>query len=128
MDVAKAMLKTQNVQINRIGPEFKTGAYDLFDNRDPIVIKILEILIENGFDVNTRYSDEYPSLLEKFITSISTNYDAIEFLIKNGADINALHSRITNSDHKRITLLQFVKNKGNSRLKKIFLQAENNDK
>lgn len=125
LDVAKAMFNTKNVQINRFDKEFQTGAYQLAYKRDPKVPKMLELLIEYGFDVNARSSDKYPSLLEHFISyALYTNYPAIETLIKYGADINALHSKKTDSSGKKITLLQFVKEKCDSKLKKIFSEAE----
>ena len=85
------MLKTKNVRINQFNKEFRTGANELTAKKGPIVLEMLDLLLEYGFDVNARYSDEYLSLLEQFISSFNKNYPAIEALIKYGADINALH-------------------------------------
>ena len=122
------MFKTKKVQINRFDKVFKTGASRLAEQKGPKVSEMLELLIEYGFDVNARFNDDCPTLLEQFIMAITKNYPVIELLIKYGADINATHSHQMDKDNKKITLLQFVKERGNSKLKKIFLQEERDNK
>lgn len=124
LDVAKKMLNTKNVKINRFNKSKKTGPFYLIGKKGNDVTAMLELLIQNGFDVNMRFNESYPSLLEGFIATISKNYQAIELLIEYGADINAFHSKHTGKQGNKLTLLQYVNGRNDSKLKKIFNKAE----
>lgn len=124
LDVAKMMLNTKNVKINRFGKSKKTGPFYLIGKKGNNATAMLELLIQNGFDVNMRFDESYPSLLEGFIKDLYKNYQAIELLIEYGADINAFNSGYRGEQGNKLTLLQYVNQGKDSKLKKIFNEAE----
>ena len=109
LDVAKKVIKTKDFDINRFNGDFKLGPTVMVESKDKNVIPMLELLLENGFDINKRYNLNSPTLLESFICSISKNYSVIEFLVKYGADINALHSMHKDKNGKPMTLANYIK-------------------
>ena len=123
LDVAKKMLNTKNIKINRFDKEKKTGAFKLVEKKENVP-EMLELLINEGFDINLRYDETFPTLLESFLCGISKNYLAIEVLIKYGADINANHSRKKDRQGNKMTLAQFVKEGYDRKLKILFDNAE----
>mgnify|MGYP001058873192 CR=1 FL=1 len=125
VDVAKLLFHRNDIIINRFNKEHNLGPVNLIDRKGKCVAEIILLAIENGLDINKRYDLNSPTILESFIEAISKNYDAIELLIKYGADINALHSRRTDRKGKPLTLLESVKNKYDRKMKKIFENAEN---
>ena len=120
LEIAELMFKTPNIQINRLDRENKTGAAKLIEKKDKDVVPMLEFLVNHGFDVNTRKDASCPTLLESFLTAITKNYEAIKFLVANKADINAIHSRQTDKKGQKMRLIDFVKEKGDMKVKKIF--------
>ena len=120
VDVARKMLQTKDVKINRFNMEHRTGAFKLIERKNSQTIEMLRLLIENGFDVNARYDEKCPTLLEGFLVAISKNYEAIKFLVDSGADVNAFHSKATKMDGQPITLYEFVKEKEDKKIKEIF--------
>lgn len=115
LEAARLMLKTKGVLINKFNKSGQTGAFYLTNKKT--IIQMLELLMENGFDVNARRDMNSQTLLEYYIFNQTTNYEAISFIIKYGADVNAKHSR------NNMTLYQYVQSRGNSKLKKIFNEA-----
>ena len=122
IDVAKALIKTPRFIINKLDNYNKAGPFSLIHTRETEkVVEMLELLIENGFDVNIRHDEKSPTILEYFALSPNKNYDAIELLIKYGADVNAKFSR----GEKDFSLKQYVLEKSNDvRLKQIFEKEE----
>ena len=95
-DLAKAMLSTPGVAINRLDQSVRPGIFFLLDKDkgNDEIIKFLSLLIENGFDVNIRAPPvnktfKTESVLEKFTFSLKPNLTIIKFLIEYGADIKA---------------------------------------
>lgn len=121
IDVAKLMLNTPNVLINRLDKAYKTGPTLLSEVRDrSLVVELIKLLIEKGFDINTQKNEDVPTLLESFISSISINYDAVEFLINQGARTDAKHSKRINTAGEHFTLIEVVNQGKNEKLKQIF--------
>lgn len=114
IDVAKKMLQTKDVLINRFNRSYKTGAFYLYLRNEPQTYELFNLLIENGLDINIRKNEDSPSFLEQLINGIIPNYDLIEFLIKKGADVNAICSK------QKITLYQKVQLTNDIRMKQIF--------
>ena len=124
LDVAKKVIKTKDFDINRFNRDFMLGPAVMVESKDKNVIPMLELLLENGFDINKRYNLNSPTLLESFLSTISKNYSVIEFLVKYGADINALHSRQKDKNGKPMTLANYIKKRGDSKMKIIFENAD----
>lgn len=122
VDIARALLKTQNVQINRFNRDFQTGARALSTKKSKEACDVLEVLIENGLDINIRYNNQYPTLLQTYIDSINPNYDLIRTAVKFGADIYAFHSLHKDND-RPITLLDDVRRRKKEKIEKIFNEA-----
>lgn len=120
VEIARLMFKTPGVEVNRLDKEYKTGAAKLIEKKDKEVVPMLEFLYSQGFNFNTRKDEKSQSLLENFLTAISKNYQAIEFIVNHGADVNVYHSRQCDKKGNRMTLIEFVREKGDSKLKKIF--------
>lgn len=80
-------------------------------------VKVLKFLIENGLDINKRFSNKYPSLLEIFCNRIQVNFNLVEFSIEYGADIYA-----TCSKNEEKTLYQYIQERSSQRLKNIFIK------
>lgn len=59
----------------------------LWRNQDDAV-KVMKILIEKGFDVNTTFPN-HESFLGECLKAISQNFKLIDFLLQNKADVNA---------------------------------------
>lgn len=115
------MFNTPNVLINRLDGSFKTGPSRLVERNGPVVIQILEFLIQKGFDVNTRKDEKSPTLLESFVSALNINYEAIELLIKHGARKDVKHSVFKNKKTGDFyTLTEFVNEKKDEKLKKNF--------
>ena len=111
--------------MHRFDSKHHTGPFLLL-NRNVDILGMLKCLIENGFDVNSRYDENSPTLLEAFVDNVIKRFDAIEFLIDYGADVNALHSKAKNPDGKHLTIFQHV-NTGTrmpSKLVKIFKDSQ----
>ncbi|KAK8847858.1 hypothetical protein M9Y10_018894 [Tritrichomonas musculus] len=111
IDVAELMFQTVGADPNRLDHERRLGPHCLTLKKGPDVIKMLNFLIDKGLKINLPNSK---SLLECFITVISPNYEAIEFLIDNGANYNVRHSS------KNMSLYDFVKSGNNTKMKKAF--------
>ena len=120
LEIARLLFNTKKVDVNRLDKEFKLGAARLIEKKNKEVVPMLQFLKDKEMDVNKRKDDNTPTLLESFIIAISKNYAAIEFLVNNGADINAVHSRQTDRTGKKMRLVDFVRERGDSKLKKIF--------
>lgn len=114
-EIAKLMLKTPNVQINRLDENFRTGAFKLTVKKGNDTIKILELLYNHGFNINAKKDDKSQSLLEAFMLAMTKNYQAIEFLVNHGADVNAIYTK-----QPKFTLIEFVRSRSDAKLKKIF--------
>lgn len=115
LDVAKLMFQTQDVDPNRFDKEYKTGPVRLIEKTGKIVIEMLDfILTRTSFNIDIRYNDKSPTLLESFMTAIKPNYEAIEYLVNAGANTKVKHSR-TN-----MTLYDYVRSRSDKKMKKIF--------
>lgn len=55
---------------------------------DDSVIPIMKMLFDKGYDLNQTKNNS-PTILEFFITAITLNIKAIEFIINNGANMDA---------------------------------------
>lgn len=89
VDVAKELFKLPNFDINRLENN-KTAPLRLVNRRErKEVLDMLNLLIDNGFNINDTHGGKTPTLLEGFLKAISKNVDAIQLLINRGADINA---------------------------------------
>ena len=106
------MLSTKGALINRFGFRGHLGLSLAVYKKN--VNELLKVLLELGFDVNARYNEKSPTLLEFFIGAICPNYEAISFLIDHGADVNAKHSK------NNMTLYEFVKSRRDTKMKKAF--------
>ena len=119
VDVANLMFKTKDVNINRYDQHHKRGADYLIVNKDrKKATEMLQCLIENGFNINQRFDNNSPSLLQDFLCGISKNYEAIELLIKYGADVNA--PIIKRNVIQFPSIIQYVMNQQDKRMKRIF--------
>ncbi|KAK8870923.1 hypothetical protein M9Y10_008836 [Tritrichomonas musculus] len=67
-----------------MGPDFLV---DIETNVDDI-IKIFEILIKHGYDLNKRRPNQHSLLYNFSVGSIHPNPKIIRFLVKNGAKMN----------------------------------------
>ncbi|OHT04180.1 hypothetical protein TRFO_28411 [Tritrichomonas foetus] len=102
VDVAKALLATDNIIINRLDENDQLGPCQLTSKPLPeeTSIEILKLLIGAGLNINYRSpklptEDVYqtPSLLEKFSFGLKKQYKIIKFLLENGADPYALSAK-----------------------------------
>lgn len=99
VQVAELMIRTKDVNINRLDSNGHTGPYylsmqkDFKDGDAQTSIKILEILIQNNFKVNFRKDERSPTILEIFVKAMKTRYKIIEFLLNNDADPHASYSK-----------------------------------
>lgn len=104
-EVAREILSWKGVMLHRVDEDGETGPCKLAEiskaNKQREAVDILAILLECGYDVNYRFNDESPTLLERFMTAVNKNYDAIKYLIDHGADLNVKYSR------KDMKLLEF---------------------
>ena len=97
LDIAKAMLKTKDVNLNRFDNNGLPGIAQLIDLNDcneNDTIDLILYLISNGLDINARAPPingvyRTPSILEKFVFAARKDKKIIRFLIDNGADIYA---------------------------------------
>lgn len=89
MNIAIALFKTKNFDINRVDNSHLIGTSKLIKKRSKNVIAMIELLIQYGFDINYRFDHKTLSLFEYFITAISKN-QAIDTFIQYGADIYQL--------------------------------------
>ena len=132
LDVARAMLQTKGVIINRLDKNGHPGIFHLIDkpkntkDENKKTIMLIQMLLDKGFSLNVRappdpetgkYHTE--SVLEKFTMSISPNLEIIKFLINNLADINAKRK-----DQKQ-TLYEWVMHGRNKRLQELFMNQKN---
>lgn len=121
LDVMKAMTKLSCFRPNRLDSHSRVGPAYLANKGGDSIYDILELLIQNGFNINIQ---QKPSLLESFTSAVHKNYNAIRFLINHGADINALHSTMLNKNKNPLTLYESVMIQRNGELKKIFKEAK----
>ena len=75
------------------------------------LIKIFEIFIKNGYDLNKRNSNQHSLLYNFSVDSIKPNPKIIQFLIDNGAKMN----------HELETKDDFLKLANRKALKKVIL-------
>lgn len=124
LDVAREMLKTPGIDINRLDNMGRPGIFQLIDKdknekETQNIIKLIQLLIENGFNINVRAPKENnmyktESVLEKFTACIKPNMAIIQYLISCGADIYALKKG------KNQKLIDAILQTRNSQLKEIF--------
>lgn len=121
LDVAKLMFSTPNVLVNRLDKSFKSGPARLAEKKGKIVIQLIQFLIENGFNINIRKDENSPSLLESFVSAMNIIYEAVDFLIKNGAKIDVFHSHFKNKETgEKISLIDYVNQRNDEKLKQLF--------
>lgn len=66
----------------------KPALQKLVNKIDDSVIPIMKMLFDKGYDLNQTKNNS-PTILEFFITAITLNIKAIEFIINNGANMDA---------------------------------------
>lgn len=110
LEVAKALLKTQNYDINRFNREHKTGVFYLRRNND-FSMKTLELLIKYGFDINGRYSVHDFTFLEFLIMDIKIDYELVESVVGYGADVDELMRIKDMKNSIRISIRDYAKKK-----------------
>lgn len=82
---------------------------------------MIQFLIENGFNINIRKDENSPSLLEIFVSAMNIIYEAVDFLIKNGAKIDVFHSHFKNKETgEKISLVDYVNQRNDEKLKQLF--------
>lgn len=110
-DIAKAMLNTAKVQINRLDHRNNHGLNELTvksPEKTNDMIKLITLLMNHGLNLNARAPKvkgvyPSPSILENFCISLRPNIMMIQFLIEVGADVNAL---VKNS--RDVTLIDYM--------------------
>ena len=82
------MLLEKNINVNQLDRDGFCGPHYLIDVGTPENnIKILEMLYENGFNVNIQNPfQNNTSLLEEFMCTIKSQFEIIQWLIEHGAD------------------------------------------
>lgn len=118
--LAAKMLETPDVDVNRIGLNDHIGPFYFEDSKnakDDDQIKILELLIANGYDVNMQVPGRtIETPLKVFLKMVNLRYKVIDFLIRNGADPN-----LPWADDPSYTILDEVKKrKNNQKIMSIF--------
>lgn len=120
MDIAKLMLRTKNISINRVGDGDHLGPFYLANKNsitDKQIIDILGLLVSNGFDLNFQLEILFiEPVLKTFLRTITIRYPVIEFLVANGADPNLPWT----PDRKTTILDQIKKRKEDKKLMTIF--------
>ena len=124
LEVAKIMIKTKDFDINRIDVSHQIGAIRLIEKTGNNVADMIELLIEEGIDINYRYDLKTNTLLESFIHAIKKNYKAIEIIVKYCADIYAMTTRHTDRYGHLLNIDEYVKSGWDRKLKAIFENAE----
>lgn len=122
VDTAKAMFKLPGFDINRIG-DGKTGPSEMSNKRGKEILEMIELLIDNGFEINNTHDGKVPTLLESFVFISVPNYEAIKFLLNKGADVDAKVINPANNKGNNISIFQYVMKSLNQRLKRLFKEA-----
>lgn len=79
----------KNIHINRFDKNGNLGPVEMIDKAATAdFIDIMQILIDNGFDIDQRKDDKHNSLLGSIVNSIEKDYEVITWLIKKGANID----------------------------------------
>lgn len=120
-EVAKLMVKTQNVIINRIGANNHLGPYYLANKTgstsDDEIIKILGVLFDKGFDPNFQPETGFcEPVLKCFLRTIKIRYPVIAYLVERGANPNIPWAE----DRKSTVLDEIKKRKNDKKLMEIF--------
>lgn len=131
IDVARAMLRTPGVNLNRLDDKGRPGIFHLIDKDKSEadtknIIQLIDLLIENGFNINIRAPPEndifkIESVLERFTTCIKPNIEIINFLISRGANIYALKK------NKNQRLVDGIMQTRNNKVKELFKRKQLED-
>lgn len=116
LDVANKIIKMSNFQINKVDLKKNSGPFKLIGKKGQTAIDILRLLIDNGFAVNGGNPDS-PSLLDAFAKSLYKNYEAIELLLQNDANMLAPCSIKRNNVN---TIYEYVMSSKDDKMKKLF--------
>lgn len=117
-EIAKFIL-AKGIDVNRLDEDGNPGPYYLMDLTDAdTTIQILELLCENGFDINIQGKSvdgkEANTVLGDFVASIHRPKKVIEWLLEHGADMNA------NMVASKKSIIETVSNSRNRSLLPIF--------
>lgn len=91
--VAEIILREfHHIKIHQLNAQNKTGLYYLIGKKTKNVIRILNILLQNGLDINFK-PENGNSILTDFVLDLSPDLKVIEFLLQNGADSRIITTR-----------------------------------
>lgn len=123
-DVLKQMIKLPGFQINRLDWKNRPGPAKFIGKKEkdhPDIVKMIQFLINNGFDVNNHAENE-PSLLEMFVLTHYKNLKAIECLLLNGAD---MYYKCFNKSANGKSIFDFVMLSKYNNVKELFKKYSN---
>lgn len=88
--VAKIIINHFNhLYFNHTNQQNKTGLYYLIGKETSKIIDIINILLDNGLDINFTPKNGN-SILTEFVFDVKPDLKVINFLLKNGADWNTM--------------------------------------
>ena len=86
-EIAAIMLE-KNIDVNRFDKDGQLGPFYLVDAgvSDDVIIQILEMLYEHGFQIDLRYSEKHNTILGHFVQAMDIQHKVIKWLISKGAN------------------------------------------
>lgn len=86
--IAKIVLD-KGIDVNRFDEQGEVGPKELIDiSKTKDAIKILEMLVEKGFQLDLRKDETHNTLLGHYLASIMPYPEIVDWLIGHGADVN----------------------------------------
>lgn len=94
MEIARLMMETDGVNINRLNENGHLGLIYLIDrderNADEQIIQIIDFFFEHpGFNIDTCLDSDHSTILGDFVRSIKPRPRVIKYLLERGADPNS---------------------------------------
>jgi hypothetical protein len=88
------MMIDRGIDVSRVDSKKRVGPHRLVDTADDATaIAILEMLVQNGWNVNQKNGPEKSTLLAEYVASIRRPIAVIRWLVTHGADLGAMAVR-----------------------------------
>jgi len=92
-----SLVLSKGINVNRVDKDGHMGPFYMLDaTKEDDVIKIYEMLLQNGMDINKRENSTLNSILGDVICSIKKSPKIIDFLLSHGADPYAVLAKSNN--------------------------------
>ena len=107
-EIAEIML-AKNIDVNRVDNDGHIGPHYLLDVVEPSVhIKILQLLVDAGLNIDYVSNPNMNTLLGDYVMSIQKQFEVMDWLLEHGASIDApLRSIISPKDQSK-TIAEFI--------------------